>query len=289
MKLPYLLLVCLIIIASLDVHPAFAQAPASTPEPLTAKMIVDEAVREVRKHRRAYEEATRQVLTDAEKKLNAEVDRLLQAGQGNLNQALGVRQMITNLAPTVTKRAEAPMPLAITSPPPMEMWIIGKWTGPNTPHIIGFSEGGRFEEIGKSPETPNLFGAWKSERQGYIDVDVANGNRWEIRRAGPNAMAVIVSNREHKQQGDGIVLFRVLDPVVGTWKWFNGAVHELWGDGQINDRPGASWRVLDATARKYIVSWRGGEVIDTLVLSPDGMFLRGMNDSGVEVIAERVR
>lgn len=287
MRLPHPLLVCPIIVASLGVAPAFAQAP--TPTPLSATMIVDEAVREVRKHRRSYDEATRQVLSEAEKKLNEEVNRLLQAGQGNLDQALAIRQMIGNLAPTVTKRADAPMPEAVISPPPMEKWVIGKWTGANTPHIIGFSGDGAFEEIGKTADATNVFGAWKSLRQGYIDVDVANGNRWEIRRCGPNAMAVVVSDPQNKQRGDGIVLFRVLDPVVGNWKWFNGAIHELWGDGQVKDRPGAFWKAVDPTARKYLFSWQGGEVVDTLVLSPDGMSLKGTNNKGVQVSAERVR
>ena len=287
MNAPRRLVVFLIMFASPNAEPAFAQEP--TPTPLSATMIVDEAVREVRKHRRTYDEATRQVLSEAEKKLNEEVNRLLQAGQGNLNQALAIRQMIGDLAPTVTKRADAPMPVAVINPPPMEKWVIGKWTGANTPHIIGFREDGGFEEIGKTADATNVFGAWKSVRQGYIDVDVANGNRWEIRRCGPNAMAVVVSDPQNKQRGDGIVLFRVLDPVVGNWKWFNGAIHELWGDGQVKDRPGAFWKAVDPTARKYLFSWQGGEVVDTLVLSPDGLTLRGKNDSGVEVTAERVR
>ena len=98
-----------------------------------------------------------------------------------------------------------------------------------------------------------------------------------------------LSDPQNKQRGDWIVLFRVLDPVVGNWKWFNGAIHELWGDGQVKDRPGAFWKAVDPTARKYLFSWQGGEVVDTLVLSPDGLTLRGKNDSGVEVTAERVR
>lgn len=287
MDTPRLLVIFLIIFASLNADQAFAQAPQ--PAPLAAQQIVDEAVREVRKHRRTYDEAARQALTQAEKKLNAEVNRLLQAGQGNLNQALAIRQMIGNLAQTVTKRADAPMPVAVVSPPPMEKWVVGKWTGANTPHIFVFSAGGGFEGIGKTPDAKSWRGAWKSERDGFVDVDVENSGRWEIRRCGPNAMAIVVFNAQNNQQGDGFVLFRVLDPVVGNWKWFNGGIHELWGDGQIKDHPGAFWKATDPATRKYIFTWEDGEVVDTLVLSPDGLTLQGKNDSGVEVTAERVR
>ena len=264
-----------------------ASAQQARPLPFTVNKLVDDAVKEVRKNRKTFDEQNNTVITATKEKLLEELDRLMKAGGGKLDDAVATRVLIQSLETTVLDRAKAPPPLFQEVPPPMEKWVVGKWTGENTPHIIGFSDGGAFEEIGKTPATPNLFGAWQSLRQGFIDVSVANGNRWEIRRCGPHAMAVVVSDPQNNQRGDGIVLFRVLDPVVGQWKWFNGATHELWGDGQIKDQPGASWKVVDPTARKYTFSWQGGSVVDTLVLSPDGMSLKGTNNQGDAVSAER--
>jgi hypothetical protein len=283
----HLFALTLVILAALKTHCVFAQAPK--PAPRTVTKIVDDAVVEVRKNRRIFDDANREVLADAEKKLNEELKRLMAAGPAKLNDANATVATIRTLAETVTTRADAPMPLAIASPPPMEKWVIGKWTGANTPHIIGFIEGGRFEEIGKTAETPNIFGTWKSFRHGYIDVDVENGNQWEIRRCGPNAMAVVVTNPQKKQQGDGIVLLRVLDPVVGTWKWFNEGEHEFCGDGQITGFVGASWTAVDPTKRGYMVKWGDGKHVDMLFLSADGTRLEGKNDKGVKVSAERIR
>lgn len=282
----FALLVCLFFL-TLASAPAFCEE--TPPESPAASVIVNRAVREVRKYRRAYDEATERVLSETEKKLNDEVVRLLQAGQGNLKEALAIRRIIGTLGPTVTKRAEAPIPVVVVSPPPMEKWIIGRWSGVNTPHIFNFKEGGGFEGIGKAPNATNVFGTWKSEQQGYINVEVANGNAWTIRRCGPNAMAVVVTNEQDKQQGDGIVLLRELDPVVGKWKWHDSTVRELWGDGQVKDHPRAFWKVEDPTRRTYCFSWGGGAVIDMLVLSADGATLRGRNGSGAEVTAERLR
>lgn len=282
----FALLVCFL-------FPALASAPAfceeTPPESPSASVIVNRAVREVRKHRRAYDEATERVLSETEKKLNDEVVRLLQAGQGNLKEALAIRRIIGTLGPTVTKRAEAPIPVVVVSPPPIEKWIIGRWTGVNTPHIFNFKVGGGFEGSPKIPQAKSYRGSWRSERDGFIDVDVHHSGRWEIRRCGPNAMAILVFGSAGDQQGDGFVLLRELDPVVGKWKWHDSTVRELWGDGQVKDHPRAFWKVEDPTRRTYCFSWGGGAVIDMLVLSADGATLRGRNGSGAEVTAERLR
>lgn len=288
MNHPHKLAPLLVILAALDSASVYAESPR--PAPLTVRKIVNEAVQEVRRNRRTFDEANRKVLADAEKKLYEELDRITKTGVTKLDDAVTTREVIRTLAESVTKRADAPMPEAVVSPPPMEKWVIGKWTGANTPHIIGFSEGGGFEEIGKTADTTNVCGAWKSVRPGYIDVDVANGNHWEIRRCGPNAMAIIVSDPQNKQRGDGIVLIRVLDPIVGKWKWFNEGVHEFCGDGQITGSlPAASWSVVDPAKRGYMVKWGDGKHVDMLFLSADGLKLEGKNDKGVEVSAERVK
>jgi hypothetical protein len=262
-----------------------ASAQQARPLPFTVNKIVDDAVREVRKHRKACDEQNNTVVAGAKDKLRQELERLTK--DGKLDDAIATRALIQSLETTVLDRAKAPMPLIQDAPPPMEQWVIGRWTGTNVPHVFRFTDGGAFEGVGKSPEAKTWRGAWKGVRSGFIDVDVEHGGRWEIRRCGPHAMAVVVYGAENKQSGDGIVLFRELDPVVGQWKWFNGDLHELWDDGQIKDQPGASWKVVDPTARKYTFSWKEGSVVDTLVLSPDGLSLKGTNNQGGQVSAER--
>lgn len=262
-----------------------ASAQQARPMPFTVNKIVDDAVKEVRKNRQSFDEQNSTVLADTKGKLREELDRLTKAGK--LDDAIATRALIQSLETTVLDRAKAPMPMPQDASPTMEKWVVGRWTGINVPHVFRFSDGGAFEGVGKSPEAKTWRGTWKGVRFGYIDVDVEHGGRWEIRRCGPHAMAVVVYGPENKQSGDGIVLFRELDPVVGQWKWFNGALHDLWGDGQIKDQPGASWKLVDPTTRKYTFSWQGGTVVDTLVLSPDGMSLKGTNNQGVQVSAER--
>jgi len=262
-----------------------ASAQQDRPLPFTVNKIVDDAVKEVRKSRKAFDEQNNAVLAQTKEKLSEELDRLTKAGK--LDDAVATRALIQSLETTVLDRAKAPMPVVQDASLPMEKWVIGKWTGTNVPHVFRFSDGGAFEGVGKTPEAKTWAGSWKSRRHGYIDVDVEHGGRWEIRRCGPHAMAVVAYGPENKQSGDGFVLFRELDPVVGQWKWFNGPIHELWGDGQIKDRPEASWKVVNPTARQYIFSWQEGGVVDTLVLSPDGMSLKGTNNHGVEISAQR--
>lgn len=287
MKFPRKLALVSVVVAAADLTGVFAQE--TKPTPLTVRKIVDEAVQEVRKNRRTFDEANRKVLADAEKKLYEELDRITKTGVTKLDDAVTTREVIRTLAESVTERADAPMPPVLAGPPPMDLWVIGKWSGLNTPHVFGFSDNGGFEGIGKAAEAKNWRGAWKSERHGYIDVDVQNGGRWEIRRCGPNAMAVVVYTADNTQSGDGFVLFRQLDPIVGKWKWFNEGVHEFCGDGQIIGTAGAIWSVVDPAKRGYMVKWGDGKHVDMLFLSADGLKLSGKNDKGVEISAERVK
>jgi hypothetical protein len=52
-----------------------------------------------------------------------------------------------------------------------------------------------------------------------------------------------------------------------------------------NGDPGV-WRVDDAAARRYIITWRGNW-LDTLTLSPDGQMLEGSNQGGTRVWGKR--
>lgn len=279
-----LLFVGILIVLGMCRELSSADVPAQAPP--AAALIVDNAVRDVLHHRRTYEKATNEVLEDAKTKLEREVAHL--AGRGRVGDVIAVGRMIETLPATVAGRAKAPIHLAKKGPPSMKEWVIGRWTGERTPHTFSFIERGKFEGTPKNAQAMLWRGVWKNERDGFIDVEVANGGRWEVRRCGPNAMAVLVFNAAGIQQDDGFVLLRVLDPVAGIWKWHDGSIREMWGDGQVKDRPGARWRATNPSAREYSFSWGNGVVIDVLTLSADGRTLRGKNQSGADLTAKRV-
>jgi hypothetical protein len=279
-----LLFVGMLIVLGMCRELSSADGPAQAPP--AAKLIVENAVRKVKQHVRIYEEARNKTLEDAKSRLSDEVARL--GEQKKTEEVLAVSQIIKTLALTVEQLAKVPIHLATTGPPSMKEWVIGRWTGERTPHTFSFIERGKFEGTPKNAQAMLWRGVWKNERDGFIDVEVANGGRWEVRRCGPNAMAVLVFNAAGIQQDDGFVLLRVLDPVAGIWKWHDGSIREMWGDGQVKDRPGARWRATNPSAREYSFSWGNGVVIDVLTLSADGRTLRGKNQSGVDLTAKRV-
>ncbi len=84
------------------------------------------------------------------------------------------------------------------------------------------------------------------------------------------------------------------DPIVGVWKWFNGTV-TINADGTVRHggllmgllKNRGTWECIDSVQRKYSVRWNVGKWVDTLVLSPDGNKLQGVNSNGKVVSAKR--
>ncbi len=81
------------------------------------------------------------------------------------------------------------------------------------------------------------------------------------------------------------------DPIVGTWRWFNGSAVTFYANGQVSGGGGhaASW-VRRGGA--YTVTWDFGDntvghYVDTLVMSPDGKSLRGKNNENFTVSGSR--
>lgn len=75
------------------------------------------------------------------------------------------------------------------------------------------------------------------------------------------------------------------DPILGCWRWGNGAFVSIRGDGTITAAPfTGQWRALGG--RRYGFTWP--EPVDTLALSADGRQLTGGNQYGAAVTATRV-
>jgi hypothetical protein len=98
------------------------------------------------------------------------------------------------------------------------------------------------------------------------------------------------------------------DPIIGKYDWFvNGSSHRgtthIAYEGYIIDvyesenprsagaRVAGFWRVLDKEKRKYLLHWKDpwNEFMDVLVLSEDGNYLKGTNESGKIIEGKRVR
>jgi len=81
--------------------------------------------------------------------------------------------------------------------------------------------------------------------------------------------------------------------IIGRWRWFNGLIVEITGGGMVakdsrgNMVDSGSWRVLDASKRRFEMKWRAGWT-DTLTLSPDNNSLEGTNQANGHVSANRI-
>jgi hypothetical protein len=81
--------------------------------------------------------------------------------------------------------------------------------------------------------------------------------------------------------------------ITGKWRWFNGLIVEITGGGMVakdsrgNMVDSGSWRVIDASKRKFEMKWRAGWT-DTLTLSPDNNSLEGTNQANGHVSAKRI-
>jgi WD40 repeat protein len=76
------------------------------------------------------------------------------------------------------------------------------------------------------------------------------------------------------------------DPVVGTWKWFDGSQVTVAENGSFtqNGKRGGTWRAMDAGKREYQLRWSPPKKsVDELTLSADGKSLDGKNQFGQRV------
>jgi hypothetical protein len=84
------------------------------------------------------------------------------------------------------------------------------------------------------------------------------------------------------------------DPIIGRWRWsVNNYLIDILSDGTMRG-PGevgtGVWKVIPTTTveRKYKLTWRGGDGVDTITLSPDGKKLNGKALDGFKFTAARV-
>jgi len=83
------------------------------------------------------------------------------------------------------------------------------------------------------------------------------------------------------------------DPVVGRWRWsVNNYLIDILSDGTMKGPREVGtgvWKAMPTTTveRKYQLTWRGGEGVDTIILSPDGRKLSGKALDGFKFTAAR--
>jgi Trypsin-like peptidase domain len=84
----------------------------------------------------------------------------------------------------------------------------------------------------------------------------------------------------------------VIDPVVGSWKWFTNSIKIFHADGRFTDvegniKGGGTWRRLNPgdAPPKYEIVWTKAKFVDTLLLENDDNRLAGI---GKNVFGDRV-
>ena len=77
---------------------------------------------------------------------------------------------------------------------------------------------------------------------------------------------------------------------VGVWHWFIGPDITIKEDGTVEvETDNGHWAWTDKERRGFQISWDGIKVVDSLILSPDGRRLSGINTRGTRVSGERVK
>ncbi len=78
-------------------------------------------------------------------------------------------------------------------------------------------------------------------------------------------------------------LARIQDPcfdIIGEWRWFNGGIASFFPNNTFSKSDSGNtgrWECIDASRRKFRLSWRDGGWVDTVQLSRDGLRLSGSN------------
>jgi hypothetical protein len=76
--------------------------------------------------------------------------------------------------------------------------------------------------------------------------------------------------------------------LAGEWDWFDRSTVTMRSDGSFatSNRLTGTWRLIDPTLRRYILTWSHGYT-DTLTLSQDSRRLEGANNRGTRVWGTR--
>ena len=84
------------------------------------------------------------------------------------------------------------------------------------------------------------------------------------------------------------------DPIVGKWRWsIHNYLINFVEDGTMSgpqEMGTGVWKALPTTTveRKYQLTWKGGEGVDIMILSPDGKKMSGKTLAGDKFSAVRV-
>lgn len=83
------------------------------------------------------------------------------------------------------------------------------------------------------------------------------------------------------------------DPIIGIWRWFGDTLVTIEEGGVFKaskNARGGTWKYVPSKTleRKYELHWDGGLFVDKLTMSKHGRTLKGKNQKGLEISAERI-
>lgn len=178
---------------------AYAQQVAVRQSP-AVKRILDEAEKGVRRNRKAYEEANAKTLAEAEKALQKEVDRLLDAKKAE--EAVALKQVVANFKDEVIENAEADK----QAKPQMSKYV-GQWSNPNEKILRVINPDGSFVQYEKDGKV-YLRGNWRALSESSAEVTRTNGSRFRVWAVTDSMLAVQWFLPTGAEDGDGQIWFR---------------------------------------------------------------------------------
>lgn len=159
-----------------------------------------------------------------------------------------------------------------------------KWLGLKTPQMTWKNQNGNLIEYYMDEGIALLY---SGPQDSYPVECFSHFNVWLLEEKKTSEVAVLPPKERAAVKSP-------TELIIGKWRWFNGLIVEITSgeivakDNRGNMVNSGSWRVLDATKRKFEVKWRGGDWVDTLTLSPDNNSLEGTNQRNERVSANRI-
>ena len=167
--------------------------------------------------------------------------------------------------------------------------IVGDWLWGGKKDMYSFSKDGTASApwdkgtwTGRTKDGVRLYKvSWNS---GYVDEFTVSKNGKSLEGGNNRGGGLSAVRFETAQGGDS----EDSAPLIGTWAWFSGATVVIEPGGvAINETRDAegTWKAGDANT--YVITWDGGDWIDTVLVSKDLRSVHGWNQTGDKVTATR--
>lgn len=178
-------------------------------KPLPAtKLILEKAVREVRKNRQAFDKANEKPLGTARQELQDLSTKLIK--DGKTAEAQAVLRQVDTLDADVLKSANAPPPVAggVVPQKPLLERLEGKWTHPNSTGLVAFEKNGKTTTFWKSGSV-NADGTARLLSEEEVEVRFSNQTVHRYRLIDSGLMVERVLKPDGSESGEGYLKMRV--------------------------------------------------------------------------------